>query len=128
MTVHRLGHTPDFWSGVERPTLEREIKADTLVRLNRIPGVWAANHPTGVGLTLDGARIIKFGIEGSGDILASLAGRLAWFETKTETGRQSDAQRRFEAAMQRLGIIYELVRSADEAEARARYHLDRSAP
>lgn len=127
MTIIRATTPPPFWSDVNRPPLEREIKADTLVRLNRIPGVWAANHPTGVGLTLDGSRVIRFGIEGSGDILASLAGRLAWFETKTETGRQSDSQRRFEAAMRRLGIIYELVRSVDEAEERARYHLERSA-
>lgn len=127
MTIIRADTTPPFWSDVERPEAERDIKADALVRLNLIPGVWAANHPTGVGLTLDGARVIRYGIEGSGDILASLAGRIAWFETKTAKGRQSDAQRRFESAMRRLGIIYELVRSADEAEARARYHLERSA-
>ena len=124
--IIRADTPPPFWSDAERPESERDIKADALVRLNLIPGVWAANHPTGVGLTLDGARVIRYGIEGSGDILASLAGRLAWFETKTATGRQSDAQRRFESAMRRLGIIYELVRSAEEAEERARYHLERS--
>ena len=116
VTIIRADKTPAFWAtdAPPRRILESEIKADVLVELNAIDGVWAANHPTGVGLSMDGARVIRFGIVGSGDILASVDGRIVWIETKTERGQQSDDQRRFERAMRLRGIPYEVVRHGSD--------------
>ena len=61
-------------------------------------------------------RPVRFGVNGAGDISGLLVdGRRLEIEVKTETGKQSDEQKNFEAMIRRFGGVYLLVRSAEEA-------------
>lgn len=61
------------------------------------------------------ARPIRFGLEGSGDIMGAYAGKPVAVEMKSATGRQREMQRYFEQAWVKAGGIYVLARSAKEA-------------
>ncbi len=54
-------------------------------------------------------------LPGVSDLIVLHAGRAYCLEVKTETGRQSDSQRLFEAACIRCGVPYAIVRSVDDA-------------
>ena len=64
-----------------------------------------------------GGGWVKGAPAGTADILACVAGRYVALEVKTDAGRQSPAQRKFEAAVGRAGGVYAVVRSVAEAEA-----------
>lgn len=66
-------------------------------------------------IVLQDSRPITFGLPGSGDILGVAPGFGFALEAKTDTGRQSDQQRKFQAAFERAGGRYGLFRSAEEA-------------
>lgn len=68
-------------------------------------------------IVLMDARPIAFGLPGSADILGVLRGRAFGIEAKTQAGRQSEQQRKFEAAFRRAGGIYGIARSPAEAVA-----------
>lgn len=109
-------------------TSEKRILNEGLVRLWELPGVfawrnntgtaWQSNRverkPGGVVILYD-ARPVKFGLPGSGDILGIVDGRAFSLEAKTDSGRQSEQQQKFQAAFERAGGRYGLFRSADEA-------------
>jgi hypothetical protein len=61
------------------------------------------------------ARPVKFGLEGSGDIIGAASGRPLAVEMKTAEGQQRRAQIMFEQAWVKVGGIYILARSAGEA-------------
>ena len=60
------------------------------------------------------ARPIRFGLNGSGDIIGVSRGRGLAVETKPEKGQQREAQILFERAWVKAGGIYILARSAEE--------------
>ena len=64
-----------------------------------------------------GARMKAEGLQsGVADLCIMLpGGRVAWLELKTDKGRQSIAQKGFEAECKRLGHHYALARNLDEA-------------
>lgn len=87
----------------------------------------AAHHPDGVFWRVNVGRavnqsgaVVRFGLPGQADIAGVLRGRHIEVEVKTPTGRQSDAQRRWQTAVERAGGRYVLARSVDEALAGAR--------
>lgn len=87
---------------------ESEVLKPTILRLGRRSDVRLWRQNTGVALSLDGQRHIRFGIEGGGDasgIVAPLGVRLE-IETKTLTGRASDSQRAFGQMIRAFGGIY----------------------
>ena len=99
-------------------TLERDIKAAILLALGRRPDVLAWNHPTGLARSLTPPyQPVTYGLVGSADIIGVLGpdGRAIAVEVKTATGRQSEQQRKFEAAFRRCGGLYILARSVDDA-------------
>lgn len=77
-------------------------------------------------------RPIQFGLPGSGDIIGlrqvtitqdmvgQRIGQFMAVETKSEKGRQSDQQQRFEAMVNGLGGTYVLARSPEEAREKIR--------
>ena len=67
----------------------------------------------GVARTKD--RSIKFGLSGMADIAGIKAplGRAVEIELKTKTGRQSQSQKDWQAAVERAGGIYILARSRE---------------
>lgn len=115
---------------------ETGIVKETLLRLSRLPmRVWRNNTGQawmGRAVTLSpgqritaqagdvlirGARPVRFGLPGSGDILGLAApdGRFLSIECKTLTGDQAEQQGRFQAMVERHGGIYVLVRDPSEA-------------
>jgi hypothetical protein len=120
---------------------EKRILNEGLIAVSALPDVMAWRNNTGTGWVLAGggkmlrppigsmvrvtpgmvilseARPITFGLPGSGDILGVAPGFGFALEAKTETGRQSDQQKKFQAAFERAGGRYGLFRSAEEAVA-----------
>ena len=85
--------------------------------------VW--NNPTGVGRSLDGQRVIRFGCPGSGDVLGvqavlitpemvgTVIGRAVSIETKARRGYQRKQQKAFEKRFTALGGLYVLAKNDD---------------
>lgn len=116
-------------------TSEKRVLAETLIELSAMPDTLLWRNNTGqawqgrraegrVGSTvriepgmviLRNARPVRFGLEGSGDIIGVTRCRPVAVETKTESGTQRQAQVMFERAWVRCGGIYILARSAAEA-------------
>jgi hypothetical protein len=116
-------------------TSERRILAETLIALSAEPETLVFRNNTGQAwqgrrcegkpgalvrlehgmVILRDARPVKFGLEGSGDIIGAAHGRPLAVETKADAGRQRETQMMFERAWVKAGGIYVLARSADEA-------------
>lgn len=87
--------------------------------------VW--RNQVGLFKTLDG-RTVNIGIKGSSDLMAikptvitpDMVGQtLAVFvavEVKTATGRQSEPQKKWQKAVEKLGVKYILARSEDDID------------
>ncbi len=87
--------------------------------------VW--RNQVGLFKTMDG-RTVNIGIKGSSDLMAvkptvitpDMVGQtLAVFvavEVKTATGRQSEPQKKWQAAVEKLGVEYILARSEQDIE------------
>lgn len=108
---------------------------DTLVELSALPETMVYRQNTGMfwqGTLLDatpgqhvkvepgmvilrGARPVRAGLPGSGDIVGSRRGRALQVEMKNLTGRQREIQQNFERAWIKAGGIYILARTAAEA-------------
>lgn len=93
---------------------EQNIQKEIMLELSRVGcTIWRNN--TGAYKTPDGAYI-KFGLcVGSSDIIGICEGRFLAVEVKTKTGRASDKQLNFIAAVKRAGGIAFIARSAEEA-------------
>lgn len=65
----------------------------------------------------DHRRIVSVGLPGMSDIMAVVAphGRLLCIEVKTGSARQNSAQEAWEKAMKRIGAVYGVARSVDDA-------------
>lgn len=92
---------------------ETKIQNDIRVALSEL-GIVRRNN-VGTFLTLYGAPI-KVGIPGESDLtLFRCGGKTVFIETKTPQGRQSKKQKKFQAAVERLGYEYIIMRSVDDA-------------
>jgi hypothetical protein len=83
------------------------------------PGVFAVAIPNaGKRSGRMGARMKEEGLTpGAPDLCILLPeGKCAWMETKTAKGRQSDTQKGFQARCERIGHLYVIVRSLQEAQ------------
>lgn len=58
---------------------------------------------------------VKGAAPGTSDLVLCVAGNFLALEVKTDTGRQSDAQHRFQSAVEARGGVYRVVRSSSEA-------------
>lgn len=93
---------------------ETEIQNDIRVVLSKL-GIVRRNN-VGTFITPYGAPI-KIGIPGESDLtLFCRGGRTVFIEVKTPTGRQSKKQKKFQAAVERLGFEYIILRSVEDAE------------
>jgi len=71
---------------------------------------------TGVARTLDGNRIIRFGLKGLADLSGILmGGRALFIEVKTGDAVQSDDQIKFMTMALKYGAVYILARSVEDA-------------
>ena len=93
---------------------ETEIQNAIRVALSEI-GIVRRNN-VGTFLTPYGAPI-AIGIPGESDLtLFFRGGRTIFIEVKTPSGKQSKQQKRFQAAVERLGFEYIIMRSVKDAE------------
>jgi hypothetical protein len=116
-------------------TSEKRILNEGLVGVSALPDVLAWRNNSGqawqglrvvvpIGgrvimqpgmVVLKDSRPISFGLPGSGDILGVAPGFGFALEAKTDSGRQSDQQKKFQQAFERAGGRYGLFRSPEEA-------------
>lgn len=93
---------------------------EILLDFGQMPDVVVWKNNTGVGLAIDNpARHVRFGLNGSGDILGVVAphGRLLAVEAKTGGGTQSKPQKAFQRAIESVGGVYVVARSVADARA-----------
>jgi hypothetical protein len=123
---------------------EIDIQKRVLLALSQA-GLLVWDHPTGSALSPDilrhviqqewvGRRLadvlkpgrdyrrIAYGLEGSSDLIgiSPIGGKFIGCEIKTPDGLQRPAQKNFERAVHRVGGIYIVARSPDEAIAQLR--------
>lgn len=98
-------------------TPEGEILRSILDYL-AVEKIWAMRLNTGaiVSEYKGRTRFHRYGRPGCADILASFNGEFVWLECKTANGKQSDAQKEFEAEVKALGHYYFVVRSIDDVK------------
>lgn len=78
-------------------------------------GAWFRNN---VGLADQRGHQVRYGLgNGSADLVGLFRGVFVAVEIKTETGRQSPDQRRWQALVEGKGGVYAIVRSEDDARA-----------
>jgi len=83
------------------------------IPIDKVAGEYVRIQPGMV--VLQQARPIRFGLEGSADIVGAHMRRPVAVEVKKDTGRQSRVQGYFEEAWVKAGGIYVLARSVEEA-------------
>lgn len=59
-------------------------------------------------------RFMRFGANGSPDIIVVFKGQYIGFEIKDKAGEQSDSQIKFQESLEKAGGAYHLIRSIDE--------------
>lgn len=107
---------------------ETSVKNEILLALGQRADVYVQNTPVGTFRAMDNPqRLVKIGAPGQSDIFAVVAvtitpemvgrtvGLAAFLEAKTAKGSQRDTQERFQAAVERRGAFYALVRNPAEA-------------
>lgn len=97
---------------------EAQLQDAIRLALGRDPSVTLWRNNIGHALMAHGGRV-TFGVGGPGgaDLIGILRGRFIALEVKTQTGRQSVEQQRFQSLVESKGGIYLLARSVDEAVA-----------
>ena len=73
--------------------------------------IWPNN--TGVGRSMNGERVIRFGLKGSADIMGIYKGFFLGIECKTGNATQTKQQKFFEAMVREQGGIYILARTEE---------------
>jgi len=84
--------------------------------------VWRQN--VGTARSMDGKRVVAFGIKGAADLSGILAcGTRLELEVKAKKGRMREAQKSFRAMILRFGGLYFVARSTEEADLALESHL-----
>lgn len=97
---------------------ESEIVKKTRLALGGRSDIRLWRQNTGVGLSMDGSRVQRFGVVGGADLSGIAAGGIRLeLEGKDQRGRQSAQQKAFQTMIERFGGVYIVFRSAEEAEA-----------
>ena len=105
-------------------TPEGRTQADLQAWLGALPGVLVERRNVGTARAATGA-VVRFGQTGEADLRVTARIPAAWgggvlalaVEVKAAHGRQSDAQRRWQAVWQSCGGVYVLARSRDDVRA-----------
>lgn len=83
-------------------------------------GIYAFSVPNegaGKGQIIRMMKLKSMGLRaGVSDLIVILSGKVVFLEVKTEKGKQSEAQKRFEEKVKSLGHEYFIVRSINEVK------------
>jgi hypothetical protein len=98
---------------------ERDIQNEILIAVGSRKDVRLWRQNAGMARSLETDNVIRMGVAGCADLtgivtISGLGVRLE-IEVKTQKGRQSDQQIRFEKMVKDRGGIYILARSVDDA-------------
>lgn len=89
---------------------------EILIAIGSRPDLIVWKNATGVARSLDGERIIRYGLPGSPDIIGfSNMGKFIGIECKTGQAKKSKKQNNFHAIAEKFGAIYFVAKSVDEA-------------
>jgi len=90
---------------------ESAIQRDILAYLATRPDIAAWRNNTGTARSA--TRFVRFGVKGQADISGLIApnGRRLEIEVKTDAGRQSADQRKYQKMIEKYGGVYVLARS-----------------
>ena len=91
---------------------EAATQRQLLAILGPVAGLHVERTNTGVAVDPRTGRHVRFGTPGAPDIRATVAGLAVAIECKSATGRQSQDQRRWQAAHEAAGGVYLLCRDA----------------
>lgn len=95
---------------------ETAIKNAILLALGDREDALAWNAPVGTFRAFDDpSRVIRIGPVGRADIIGVVAGRALAIEVKTATGRLHADQQRWREAFEKVGGLWVLARSPEEA-------------
>lgn len=109
--------------GIEEPMSEQQIQNEILRAFATRPDMrlWRANS----GAARFGDRTVKFGVNGQADLTGILpGGRRLEIEVKAEKGRQSTAQKNYQAMIERFGGVYVLARSVEDVRVALGVYLE----
>ncbi len=93
---------------------ESTVIAEVLIAVSALDGGMFWRNNSGA-MPLPNGRMIRFGLPGSADIIGCYRSRAVAIECKTDPGRQSKSQFRFQFSWERAGGLYVLARSAEDA-------------
>jgi hypothetical protein len=98
--------------------IESQLQYEILRIFGARPDLRLWRSSTGKGISMDGRRVLSFGVTGQADLSGIVAGsgRRLEVEIKSATGRQSPEQVAFQAMIQRFGGIYVVARSIEDVE------------
>jgi len=91
---------------------EAATQRQLLAILGPVAGLHVERTNTGVAVDPRTGRHVRFGTPGAPDVRLTVAGLAVAIECKSSTGRQSEAQRRWQAAHEAAGGVYLLCRDA----------------
>jgi hypothetical protein len=91
---------------------EAATQRQLLAILGPVAGLHVERTNTGVAVDPRTGRHVRFGTPGAPDVRLTVAGLAVAIECKSSTGRQSEQQRRWQAAHEAAGGVYLLCRDA----------------
>lgn len=91
---------------------EAATQRQLLAILGPVAGLHVERTNTGVAVDPRTGRHVRFGTPGAPDVRLTVAGLAVAVEVKSPTGRQSEQQRRWQAAHEAAGGVYLLCRDA----------------
>ena len=91
---------------------EAATQRQLLAILGPVAGLHVERSNTGVAVDPRTGRHVRFGTPGAPDVRVTVAGLAVAIECKSSTGRQSEQQRRWQAAHEAAGGVYLLCRDA----------------
>ena len=95
----------------EKKMNESEIRNKILAACCAYGGLWYRRN-VGQGVSATGVWV-KFGLPGQADINGCLHGKFIEIEVKAKKGKQYDAQKKWQAAVEKAGGIYILADNVD---------------
>lgn len=95
---------------------ESDVVRDVLDYANRIGYGYRQNSGAIVSEYKGRKRFIRYGEPGASDTVLIIRGMTIFAECKDETGKQSDAQRDWQAAVEAAGGVYVVCRPSDWQE------------
>lgn len=94
---------------------ESETQRTLLAAIGSVRFCLVERMNTGVAKDINTGRVVRFGTPGGPDIRVTLQGRAVAVECKSDRGRQSPEQVRWQAAFEMAGGVYLLCRDARKA-------------